>query len=240
MLGACAQINSLRAAAYLKLSSPDVGHGSGDSLLLHLKHPSIPRPSNLVGITSLEAHYKRSSQRVGQCQEGLDIPGNVTLYHGDAVFRADVSADHQQPMHPLDPSSSIPAYTSILALDCAYHFRTRREFLTQSYTRLAEGGRIALADICFESENGSSAILNRVIGLMGVMPKTNMISKKQYAEDMEQIGYSDIRMEDVTQDVFPGFTRFLAKQGLGWGVFAQVIRAFAAADARFVVVSGKR
>ena len=200
----------------------------------------MPRPSNLFGITSLEAHYKRSSQRVGQCQQALDIPANVTLYHGDAVFRAGVSADHQQPMHPLDPSSSFPPYTSILALDCAYHFRTRREFLAQSYTRLAEGGRIALADICFESEHGSSAILNRVIGLLGVMPRTNMISKKQYAEDMEQMGYTDIRMEDITQDVFPGFTRFLARQGLGWGVFAQVIRAFAAAGARFVVVSGKR
>ncbi|KAE9411083.1 hypothetical protein BT96DRAFT_1054317 [Gymnopus androsaceus JB14] len=40
----------------------DVGHGTGESLILLLTHPSIPHPSHLTGITSIPLHHPRAVQ----------------------------------------------------------------------------------------------------------------------------------------------------------------------------------
>ncbi|TCD71471.1 hypothetical protein EIP91_008851 [Steccherinum ochraceum] len=214
----------------------DIGHGSGDSLLLHLQHFSVPRPMHLTGITSLKDHHLRSLERVQQCQATLNVTHNVTLYHGDAVYRRST----EDGVHPLNPSSDSPPFTTIFALDCAYHFRTRSEFLKQSYGRLEEGGRIALADICFASSpvsGFSNKLVRRAIGLLGVMPKENMQTVDEYISSMRSIGYQDVTLEDITDDVFPGFELFLAKQGVGWSVFARMIGWLSTAGARFVIMS---
>ncbi len=108
-----------------------MGHGTGESLLLLISGPSIPRPSHLVGITSLELHHQRSLERV-QMKQGDQTqnaePTEVNLYHGDAV-------DHgEDPNHPLCPASAM-LFDSVLALDCAYHFNTRRTFLEQTFEK---------------------------------------------------------------------------------------------------------
>ncbi|KAH8102607.1 hypothetical protein BXZ70DRAFT_929208 [Cristinia sonorae] len=217
----------------------DVGHGSGESLLLHLRHPSVPRPSHITGITSLEAHYTRSLERVKQCQADLGVADKVTLYHGDAVYRpTDKKQDYP---HPLNPTSRLRPFTTILALDCAFHFRTRHDFLVQSYTRLAPGGRIALADICFSRGSGwKRGVVRRLVGLLGVMPAENMITVCDYVRDMEVIGYEDVVVEDITEDVFPGLIKFLGGREIGWKVFARMMGLLPAAGARFVIISGRR
>ncbi|KAG5654080.1 hypothetical protein H0H81_007494 [Sphagnurus paluster] len=142
------------------------------------------------------------------------------------------------PDHPLDPSSTT-AFDRILALDCAYHFNTRKTFLRQSLQKLAPGGRIALADICFDPEilNGSRKTW-LISSLFRLMPKQNMVSTDGYIAQMESMGYIDVELEDITRDVFPGFVRFLSSRGFGWKVFALVIEWYADIGARFVIVSG--
>ena len=221
----------------------DVGYGSGESLLLHLRHPSVPRPAHLTGVTSLEAHYKRSQDKVRHCQEDLGVADNVTLYHGDAVFHRDPWADASLHNHPLDPEFTGRPYTSILALDCAYHFKTRHEFLEQSYSALADGGKIALGDICFSFEAGKgvgSFLVRSALTVFGFMPRANMVTVEQYVEDMYKMGYKEVKVEDISSDVFPGFTEFLGTQGVGWSIFAKIMRRVVASGAQFVIVSGRR
>jgi len=57
---------------------------------------------------------------------------------------------------------------------------------------------------------------------------------------MQEMGYVDVQMEDVSGDVFPGFTRFLKGRGGGWWVFGSLIGWWAGRGMRFVVVSGKK
>jgi len=212
----------------------DVGHGTGESLLMQLSHPSVPHPSHLTGITSLAAHYDRAKDRVARLQlsseDGGAFKTKVKLHHGDAVYRPSTAN------HPLDPSSETPPYTAILALDCAYHFKTRHVFLQQSHTRLAPGGRIALADICLLQ----GWLPRFCMFLLGVMPKENMISPDEYVTDLMDLGYVDVKMQDVSADVFPGFQRFLKGRGLGWWIFGNIIQGYAALGARFVLVSGAK
>lgn len=140
--------------------------------------------------------------------------------------------------HPLDPSSTAPPFTSILALDCAYHFHTRQDFLEQAFARLSTGGRVALADICFSP----TALERRWIALVtsAVMPTANMVSPETYVQGMQQIGFVDVVMEDVTDDVFPGFIGFLQSRGIGWWMFGAVLRWYISLGVRYVVVAGTR
>ncbi|KAF8168043.1 hypothetical protein B0H34DRAFT_792700 [Crassisporium funariophilum] len=214
----------------------DVGHGTGESLILLLTDASVPPPSPpsyLAGITSMDLHHRRSRDRVHRHQAAQQNTVQVKLYKGDAVFDGVVQE------HPFHPSSS-KTFDTILALDCAYHFNTRRTFLEQSFGQLASGGSIALADICFSSSSLSTLRTKLTLPILRLMPKHNQISTEEYIVQMREIGYIDVVLEDITPDVFPGFVTFLKSRGWGWWVFGTVISWYASAGARFVIVSGKR
>lgn len=209
----------------------DVGHGSGESLILLLSHPDVRRPSKLSGITSLPAHHQRSRDRIASMR--LRNPDIIEpkLYLGDAVYRLG------REDHPLSPNNT-DMYDSILALDCAYHFHTRRDFLRQSLSHLAPGGRIALADICFPMSWKTMSLRTRVLlTILNMIPEENIVSLDEYEADMRNMGYVDVKVEDISGDVFPGFIRFLESRGWGWWIFGKVMSEFAG-RARFVVVSG--
>ncbi|THV04886.1 S-adenosyl-L-methionine-dependent methyltransferase [Dendrothele bispora CBS 962.96] len=209
----------------------DVGHGSGESLIFLLSDSSVPRPSSLTGITSLAVHHDRSRERVSRLQVPSEV--EVNLYHGDAVYRP------QAINHPLSPNSIIN-YDGILALDCAYHFKTRKDFLRQSFEHLTPGGRIALADICLDASRLKSWKRYFLFSVLRVMPLENGISMDQYVEELKNIGYVNVTIEDISEDVFPGFVRFLKGRGLGWKIFGHSMEWLYRSGARFVVASGGR
>jgi hypothetical protein len=157
----------------------------------------------------------------------------VRLHSGDAIYRQGSQG------HPLDPSSE-EYFDTILALDCAYHFQPRTKFLAQAFNKLRAGGSLALADICFAPGALQTRRTRWVTAVLRMMPRENMVSTEEYLTQMRGIGYKDVRLDDVTADVFPGFIRFLGTRGLGWAIFGQVMRIFTGAGARFVVITGKR
>ena len=120
----------------------------------------------MVGITSQHYHYLRALERTARQNPG---PVDVSLYEGDAVFHASSKS------HPLD-MTHLHTYTSILALDCAYHFHTRLAFLAQAYACLAPGGHIALADLCF-IPGMLSPWTKLMISVLGTMPWSNIVSE---------------------------------------------------------------
>jgi hypothetical protein len=72
------------------------------------------------------------------------------------------------------------------------------------------------------------------------MPKANMITAEQYLQTLKDIGYVDIGLEDLSDDVFPGFQIFLKSRGLGWAMFARVIGWYYSVGTRFVIVGGSK
>ena len=215
----------------------DVGHACGDSLLLHLRHQDVPRPTSLTGITSLPFQHVRSRERVATQQSStahMQDPRacTVTLFRGDAIHR---SGDID---HPLDSSSSIPPFTTVLALDCAYHFASRETFLQQSFARLAPGGRIALGDLVISHPLpfGLRTVLSRLLSVRS----ENMITPGIYEGQLKTIGYTNVRIEDISDNVFPGFCRFLQSRGGLWRVLAIIIGAWERAGGRFLIVSATK
>ncbi|KAJ3976998.1 hypothetical protein EV361DRAFT_881047 [Lentinula raphanica] len=212
----------------------DVGYGTGESLILLLTHPSVPRPRHLTGITSMPLHHKRSLERINHIIPSVKT--KISLHAGDAVYRQESSLS----AHPLNPSSTSHRFNSILALDCAYHFQTRELFLRQSFHQLLPNGRIALADICFSNAPPMNPWVRLIRRVLKLMPQENAISIDDYIRCLEQIGYEDAKIEDISEDVFPGFVAFLKSRGLGWWLFGFVMYQYYSAGARFVIASASR
>ena len=201
----------------------DVGHGTGESLVFMLSDPSTPRPSRLVGITSLPLHHEQSKERIAAVQSSAQ----VNLYLGDAVYRSSSIG------HPLSPQSE-ESFDCVLALDCAYHFKTRRDFLSQSLVKLSPGGRIALADMCFDPHYRWVEKLAEML-----IPKENIVSMDQYMLTMKDIGFAEVEVEDITSNVFPRFLEFLRGKGLQWWIFSSAYGWFLyAMGVKFVIASG--
>lgn len=210
----------------------DVGHATGDSLLIHLRRPDIPRPKTLWGITYLPSHHARSQDRVNNLQAVSPNETQVHLYCGDAVYRGQIED------HPLNPSISRPSFTSIIAIDCAFHFAPRELFLSQSFSSLAPGGTIALGDLAVSKT--LPFVLRIILSRLLSIPSENMITPRIYEEQLRNIGYTNIRIEDVSQNVFPKFKSFLESRGGLWKVFASMIGWWAAAGGRFVIVNASK
>ncbi|KAJ3568071.1 hypothetical protein NP233_g5959 [Leucocoprinus birnbaumii] len=201
----------------------DVGHGTGESLVMFLTDEALPRPSQLTGITSLPSQCNRARNRISQIQRSKDVARNtqVDIYCGDAVCQ-----DTTSPAHPLH-SLNAAKFDVIYVLDCAYHFATRRQFLAQAFRKLTPGGRIVLADICYSADGvPTTATKFLTTQIMGFMPGENMVSKKQYVRELEEIGYQDVVLEDITEEAFRGTWEFLASKGELWS-FLEAARSSA-------------
>lgn len=214
----------------------DVGFGCGDSLILYLTSSAVPIPETLAGVTSLESHYIRAQRRISFIQNSLSKAYNcrVKLWHDDAVYSPTKSpADH-----PLDPLLSEPLYTTITAIDCAYHFASRELFLQQCFARLAPGGRVALGDLV------TSRPLPVVLGFLASnflsVRRENMLTVDQYRDQLVRIGYVDISFEDISNHVFPSFSDFLRSKGGLWLLMASMFGWWSAAGGRFVIVGASK
>ncbi|KAF8912719.1 hypothetical protein CPB84DRAFT_1742213 [Gymnopilus junonius] len=181
---------------------------------------------------SLDIHHLRSVDRVRKYQGSHELTDpKVDMYQADAVF------DDKGTNHPL--RMSLP-FDSILALDCAYHFSTRQRFLQQSFQNLAPGGYIALADICFSATALQSRRTKILTSVLRLMPAENLISTEGYVSQMNDVGYEDVILQDITDNVFPGFSAFLKSRQWGWKLFGLVIDWYASAGAKFIIISGRK
>lgn len=137
-------------------------------------------------------------------------------------------------------SESLPQYDAILALDCIYHFKTREEFFRHCFSRLAPGGVLAFSDLCASypypnpksseiksnftsspipaptsSPSIISSIKNSLILKLAGVPSYNLISFEKHSSQLYDIGFREIEVEDISKDMFVGFSKFL--KGLGKG-----------------------
>ncbi|KAG8982501.1 hypothetical protein FRB94_009355 [Tulasnella sp. JGI-2019a] len=221
----------------------DVGFGSGDSLLLFLTHPDVPKPRYLKGITNVKSHHATAIQRVEDARSAhwRNKEIVVDLRCGDAIYR---SPRRSPACHPLDPQSPLTKPTSIIAIDCAYHFNTREMFLRQCYERLDESGNVALADMCLIAPKDSlfSWLKTRAVCLVLGVPWANMITPEKYRAQLESIGFVEVSFEDISDAVFPGIIAFLRGETLPKHRNAQtedVSRSEGKRDQRVVMEKGK-
>ena len=204
----------------------DVGSGCGDStaLLAEMK------PRTLRGVTSHPGQSALSRKRFPHIQyiraDAVDL---ITSLESESVDR-------------------------IFALDCVYHFSSRRRFLEGSANVLRKQGKIALTDLILgDNVTFLQRLLMRIICFLTDAPYSNFKVRREYQTDLVGAGFEDISVEDISADVFPGLQGFIARhrremeefnitgKWTGYRVFARVLKWWwESGTVRFVVVHAKK
>lgn len=155
------------------------------------------------------------------------------------------------------PPLTTGGFDKLLALECAFHFRTRRDFLAEARRVLAPGGRLVLTDIVRGDlrVGGLKGFRQRAFGRLQErhwhIPPANTINLDTYRSHLSQAGFQEIRVEDITESVLlpfvtiyspridPGQSPFL--DALGFHFPAGALAAFIRSGYfRYLLVSARR
>ncbi|TPX57454.1 hypothetical protein PhCBS80983_g03823 [Powellomyces hirtus] len=197
----------------------DCGFGCGDQdLYLMELHPSC----SLIGVTSEVEQASIAHKRVTEA----GLASSVTLYSGDAVDPASWrSADSGRPFSHQEFHSQV--YDAILSLDSCYHYNTRQRWLQLCSTSLRKHGRFSCSDLILGPGIGEARkngvrgqftllLLRAVLSFTGA-PWENFVEEKDYISRLEESGFTEVQVIDISDHVFPGLGGFVTrhKRSLG-------------------------
>lgn len=234
---ACAALaDQLALAAGLDHQSRvfDVGFGAGDQLLHWLRQYRV---ATLAGVNLSRSQTRYAQQRLREA--GFD----------ECAERLSLGSVEQ-----LSQSSQSNDVDTLLSLDAAYHFPSRKRFLGAAAAVLPEGGVLAVTDIVLGDREpgwpGRTAL--KVMAGLSHIPADNLICTADYHRQWQDAGFELNRFEDISAAVFKPFGEWLRRykststdvrwhQWLKYDVTAAVLRKAADGDAlRYVICAGRR
>jgi SAM-dependent methyltransferase len=182
----------------------DVGCGLGDGLLRWAAR--APPGVAFCGINITPSQVAEAARRCG---------GRGAFEVGDAtrLQRAPGSVD------------------AVLALESAFHFDTRAQFLGEAARVLRPGGRIAIADIIMSPAGfrWRHLFTNAALARFFCIPLANCVDARALAGQFEAAGFASVRCESVAGSTFPGLLRCYAgewRRRGGWEKATPRARSF--------------
>jgi microcystin synthetase protein McyJ len=166
----------------------DVGVGFGEQDFVLLDRFQV---SHITGIDITPIHVEKARERV--TRRGLEQQLDIRLGSATAMEFLDSSFD------------------AVLALECAFHFDTRDDFLREAHRVLKPGGTIALADM-LPSPGKRYGLMTRIAGEYGHVPEKNHYDRDEYARRLAVAGYVDVRVESIRGDVYPGMAKYMRER----------------------------
>jgi ubiquinone/menaquinone biosynthesis C-methylase UbiE len=170
----------------------DCGFGFADQDLYWARqHPDLA----IVGLNITASHVDAARERVTAA--GLADRVDLRLASATEMPLADASAD------------------AVIALESAFHFRTRERFFHEALRVLKPGGRIVTADILPILENDGNrqgARLSRVwhwTASRFSIPSENAYPREGYRALLQRLGFSDVEVESIRDQVYAPLYRHL-------------------------------
>lgn len=99
-------------------------------------------------------------------------------------------------------------YDRVLCLDTAYNFPQRPKVFLRAYESLHKKGMIALTDLVLEDRAKPNRIRDFFARKCGIPPE-NLLNRRDYQFQLEEIGFTNVRIHSINEAVFGGFYRFV-------------------------------
>ncbi|HEY3994420.1 MAG TPA: methyltransferase domain-containing protein [Mycobacterium sp.] len=177
----------------------DVGVGFAEQDFVLLDRFKV---SHITGIDITPVHIDKGRERVAK--RGLEKQLDVRLGSATAMDFPDAS------------------FEKVLALECAFHFDTRDQFLSEAFRVLKPGGTVALADMLPNPGQKLSAI-NAFGRKYGHIPEANYYDREEYSRRLSAMGFDDVVVESIREDVFPGMAKYARQRVEGNMKMADVV-----------------
>lgn len=172
----------------------DAGFGCGDQLLLWLKKYQV---ASIQGLNYSQSQTELAKKRLKE--QGFQQAAKQIQF-------ASVSD-----MTELTLSQSEDEINTVLALDCAYHFPSRSDFLTKSFKILGPQGKIGLSDLVLADNNASlyQRFILRSMLFLSRIPVKNIVRLEPYQKQLADVGFDQIKVRDISEHVFLPFNNWL-------------------------------
>jgi microcystin synthetase protein McyJ len=159
----------------------DVGFGFAEQDFLWLEEFGV---GHISGVNITPMQVERATQRAAQRK----LSERLSLRVGSATEL------------PFEAGS----FTKVTALECAHHFLTRERFFAEALRVLEPGGRLALCDGVPAPEHARPNLMTKMVLRHWASPIENFYDRNEYARKLERLGFVNVRVQSIGDDVFPG------------------------------------
>jgi cyclopropane fatty-acyl-phospholipid synthase-like methyltransferase len=110
-------------------------------------------------------------------------------------------------------------FDRVIAMECAFHFSTRRDFFGEAFRVLKPGGLLVITDIIQSTEiSKTRPTLERMRHLLGADQKKimdeNIYDASIYEAHLRDAGFEAIRIQSIKERVIPPFADHLERVAL--------------------------
>jgi ubiquinone/menaquinone biosynthesis C-methylase UbiE len=172
----------------------DVGFGFADQDILWAKTLG---PDRIIGLNITALQVELARRRVTEA----GLAARIDLRHGSATAM------------PL-PAESVD---KVIALECAFHFRSREHFFREAWRVLRPGGRLVTADIIpmprvsLRRERLQQRLSWWLVASKFAIPPENVYTRPTYHALLAVQGFTAIRLESIREEVYPPLHGYLAR-----------------------------
>lgn len=172
----------------------DVGFGFADQDLYWLERY---RPAHIQGLNITASQVEVARRRVAERGQA----DRIDLRLGSAT---------EMPL----PSGSVD---QVVALECAFHFKTRERFFAEAYRVLRPGGRLVTADIIpmTAAAEWGPRLKQRwswhMVASRFAIPPENLYTRAGYVQRLAELGFSAIQVDSIRDRVYQPLHEYLRR-----------------------------